>query len=153
MPPSRKRHRPSAREAALKLIASRQLSELEVRARLERKGYDDAACADAVGMLKEYRYLDDAAAAATILQEATRVGRGPEWIRQTLARRGLDAALPARETRALEATAPARARELVRERFGEPAALPVGERRRAFRFLLGRGFSAECASDLLGEGC
>jgi regulatory protein len=151
MASSRKRNRASARDAALTWIAQRQHSEHEIRARLERRGYPEAECEDAVRMLREYRYLDDQAVAAAVVREAERAGRGPEWIRHTLSRRGLPEELETPSTEEGAAVAPVQARTLVQQRFGDPRALPLRDRRRAFRFLVGRGFSAECALDVLGE--
>ena len=77
--------------------------------------------------------------------------RGPAWVRQTLARRGVEGELCERAAEQLDALQTALALRVLTHRFGAPDGLDAGDRRRAFRWLLGRGFSNECVLDVLGD--
>ncbi len=143
------RRPPPARQAALGMVARRLVSESEVRQRLERKGYVDDDVEDAVELVKSYGYLDDVNLARAIRQEAERTGRGPLWVSRTLSRRGIVEDVRRATEEAAGAAAIDRARAVVVRRFGEPTDLVEGDRRRAFRLLLGRGFSPETATEVL----
>lgn len=86
----RARPRGTATEAALSAISRRALSEAELRAALERKGYLAGEAEEAAARLKEWRYVgddalaDDAAARATV----RRVGR--RRAARELSARGID---------------------------------------------------------------
>jgi regulatory protein len=145
------RPRAPARQAALTMIARRMLSEAELRARLVRKGYPDADVDDAVELVRSYGYIDDANLAETVTREAERAGRGPAWVRQTLLRRGVGEDLRERAAEQLGDVQASLARRVLEHRFGAPHELENGDRRRAFRWLLSRGFSSECVQDVLGD--
>ena len=151
MTPRSTRERQPARQAALALVARRMLSAAELQTRLARKGYAVSEVDDAVQLLRSYGYIDDAGLAEAVRREADRTGHGPQWIRATLARRGLDEALTEKVCAQAQPGAEALARHLVAVRFGRLEALTAADRRRAFRLLLSRGFSPECAADILGD--
>lgn len=133
------------------MIARRMLSESELRDKLARKSYDPADVEDAVELVRSYGYIDDAAVAESVTREAERIGKGPAWVRQTLMRRGVEEELRERAAEQLDPLQPTLARRVLCHRFGDPESLDDGERRRAFRWLLGRGFSSECVADVLGN--
>jgi regulatory protein len=74
----------------LKLLARRELSELQVRVRLTRRGHDEAAIDSAVARLRAERAIDDGRAAETIARtETARRGRGKLRVRMQLERAGI----------------------------------------------------------------
>jgi regulatory protein len=65
----------SAYVAALTLLARRELSEFQVRARLGRKGYPEEEITEAIERLKRERAIDDVRVAAAIARTETGVKR------------------------------------------------------------------------------
>ena len=59
----------------LKMLARRELSEAQVRARLARKQYDADAIDEAVARLRDERAIDDARVAEAIARTETSVRR------------------------------------------------------------------------------
>jgi regulatory protein len=145
------RRRASARESALAVVARRMVSEAELKTGLTRRGYSADEVADAAQLVRSYKYVDDENFAAAAVREAGRTGRGPFWVRQTLLKRGIPENLARSAATAAEKTARDDARNAVARRFGAAQALAPADHRRARRFLLTRGFSAELAAELFGE--
>jgi len=133
------------------MIARRMLSESELRERLTRKAYPSADIEDAVELVRSYGYIDDSAVAESVTREAERIGKGPAWVRQTLMRRGVGEELRERAAEQLDSLQSTLARRVLSHRFGAPESLENGDKRRAFRWLLSRGFSSECVQDVLGD--
>lgn len=148
----------TAMEAALTMLGRRPLSIAELTKKLHEKAYPDADIMTAVEKLRAYKYLNDQALAALIHKEAARVGRGPQWVKYTLRRRGIVAA----DTGANDDTnqegsmgelanagqippdpvhAQQRAKEILLRRFGSPTQWDMKQRQRAYRFLVSRGFT------------
>ncbi len=148
---ARAKPRPTARQAALGLIARRQLTDAEVRQRLARRGYPTTEVEDAAAMLAEFGYLDERAVIDAVRREAERCARGPGWIRATLRRRGISEARADAEALADEAAAQARAGVALQARFGAKDLLDAPARARARRYLVARGFSFDTVLALLGE--
>jgi len=146
------RHRPkSARESALSLVAKRSLSKAELKSRLARRGFDDAAIEDATLLVVSYKYVDDEALADAVVREAARTGRGPLWVRQSLLKRGVSEALVSRGEDAASQSAVDNARNAAARRFGDLNVLGNEARQKAFRFLCNRGFLVETALLIVGE--
>lgn len=80
---------PSARVTALRLLAQRRLTEAQLHAKLERKGFDDDAVAAAVASCKRDGLLDDALFAALYV-ETKRAALGDARLVAELVRRGID---------------------------------------------------------------
>jgi len=144
------RTRALARAAALRLLARKPRTVVEVEAALVRRGFVEDTVQETVARLREARLLEDATVADAIVREAARRRLGSRRVAQILARRGV-----ARDLRepAMAASAAAEAllaRELVVRRF--PGGVPSDRRgaARAIRMLLGRGFSAAAARRALG---
>lgn len=145
-----RRSRPTARHKALALLGKRALTRAELRERLTRAGYPDDEVSDAVELVSTYGYLNDAEIAANVRNKAEAEGRGPLWLQKTLRRRGIDETATASDVRALDVQAERIARELLERKFGAPADLCAAEARRAFQFLVRRGFEPAHAQQALG---
>src|SRR5262249_61852440 len=79
--PTKRQHRKfvptvSARVAALKMLARRELSEAQVRQRLARRGYDESEIETALERLKTDRAIDDARVAGAVAKTETAGKRG-----------------------------------------------------------------------------
>jgi regulatory protein len=132
----------------------RELTEAEVRRRLEARGVDAATAAAAIETLQDQGYVDDERFARLFTEDKRDLEQwGSERIRRTLLERGIDRDL-------VEATlsqAPAqdeldRARALLRRRFPGPL-LDRRERDRALGILLRKGFDPDLAVEALaGHG-
>src|SRR3954471_12185297 len=74
----------------LKMLARRELSELQVRQRLARKGHDLDAIDEAIVRLREERAIDDARVAEAIARTETSVRRrGKLRVRMQIERAGV----------------------------------------------------------------
>jgi regulatory protein len=83
-----------ARRAALDLIARRAQTEGEIRRKLARRGFSEAAAEGAVDRMRDLGYLDDAAyARAYVRGKHAGSGHGPQRLRADLLRRGVAPAL------------------------------------------------------------
>lgn len=80
----------SAYQAALGMLARRELSAAQVRERLARKGYEAAAVEDALGQLAEAGALDDRRVALAVARtRATVRGQGRARVARELAAIGV----------------------------------------------------------------
>src|SRR5438067_58365 len=81
----------------LKMLARRELSELQVRQRLARKGHDADAIEEAVGRLRGERAIDDRRVAEAIARtESGLRRRGKLRVRREIERKGIAAATATR---------------------------------------------------------
>ena len=138
---ARARRRAVAVATAAASLRRRALTERELEERLERRGVRRSDRQDAVKVLGDAGYLDDARFAAARAESLAERGSGDALIRHDLETRGVEA-----ETveAALAALAPEaeRARELVRRR-GAGAATA--------RRLASRGFAPDAVEEALAE--
>ncbi len=142
-----------AKAAALRLLAHRARTQAQIRARLERAGFDAAVIDAALDRLRELRFLDDAAYAQARAETLLARGRfGPAAAEQRLTAEGIPAAAAAGAVRAARGQRDERAlaQECLASRRPVLAleATP-SERARAARFLLGRGYSEEVVRDVV----
>jgi regulatory protein len=140
--PEAARDAPSARAAALGLLARRDYFSAELCRKLLERGFEAQAAAEALEALAAERLLDDARTAERFVAYRAGRGQGPLRIALELRAHGAAAELidPAiasgPDWRAL-------AREVRRRRFGGAAPADWGERARQARFLQYRGFSSD----------
>jgi regulatory protein len=135
---------------AYRYLNRRESTEAEMRARLERAGIEPPDAEQAITVLLEQSYLDDARFARLFAQDKRELEQwGGERIRQALLARGVPSELV---EDALGAQAGEReidrALAVLRRRF--PA--PVGDRRereRALGVLLRKGYGSEVALDAI----
>ena len=132
---------------ALKMLARRELSEMQIRQRLKRREHDPEAIDAAVRRLLEERALDDARVAGAIARTETAIKRrGKLRVRRqieqagvlpAIARQAVDEVFGALDEEALlDAALGKRLRG--RETIGDAA-----EFRRLVRYLIGQGFEPD----------
>jgi regulatory protein len=133
----------------LKLLARRELSELQVRQRLARKGHEPGAIDDAVARLREERAIDDERVAEAIARTETSVRRrGKLRVRMQIERAGIakatakhavDQVFDAIDDDALLESS-------LRKRLrGRDTIADDREFQRLYRYLIGQGFDSERA--------
>ena len=129
------------------MLARRELSEVQVRQRLARKGHEPDAIDEAVARLREERAIDDARVADAIARTETAVRkRGKVRVRMQIERvgiskhtasRAIDDVFDAIDDQALlEASLSKRLR-------GREAIADDREFQRLYRYLVGQGFETD----------
>jgi len=137
----------SLKGRALKLLAAREYSRLELERKLAAHEPEPGELKQALDELQAKGFLDEQRVVESIVhRRAGRLGAGR--IRQELQAKGIDAERVAVAVASLNATEFERAREVWRRRFG---ALPrdAGERAKQARFLAARGFGGEVVRRVL----
>lgn len=133
-------------DLAYRALASRDRTEAELRAFLERKRVEPGAIAGAVAELKAAGYVDDVRYAYRFAEDKRSIERwGAERIERDLVRRGIAPELAAQVARAREYEAEREAAvQLLAERYR--SGLPDDRTRdRAWRLLVRRGYAPELA--------
>ena len=131
-----------AYDRALGMLARREYSQRELRARLEHAGCDEAESESALRKLREQEYQDDARFGEMIVRARVGQGYGPARIRAELRSHGLaDAAIRALVD-ASETDWEASAKAQLRKKYGSKSADDHAERGKRAAFLLRRGFTA-----------
>jgi regulatory protein len=83
-----------AYQSAVKMLARRELSEVQIRQRLARREFASDAIDEAVARLKEERSINDVRVAGAIARTETGIRkRGPMRVRQRLAAAGITGAI------------------------------------------------------------
>ncbi|MFC7410994.1 recombination regulator RecX [Hydrogenophaga atypica] len=132
---------PSLKGRALRLLASREHSRAELERKLQAHETVPGELAQALNELQAKGFINEARVVQSVVhRRAERLGT--QRVRAELNAKGLPAELVAEAVDELRATEEARAREVWRRKFGQPAADPH-ERARQMRFLTTRGFSAD----------
>ena len=137
----------SVKGRALRLLAGREYSRLELERKLAAKEPDPGEVKQALDELQAKGFLDEQRVVESIVhRRAGRVGAGR--IRQELQSKGIDAERVAVAVASLNATEFERAREVWRRKFG---VLPedAAQRAKQARFLAARGFSGEVVRRVL----
>lgn len=140
---------PSLKARAIAYLSRREHSRLELRRKLAAHCDDPERIEAVLDELERQHWQSDHRYAESYAQrQAPR--QGAALILQSLRRQGVGED----ELRALGAglagTESERAREVWRRKFGQPPA-DAREYARQYRFLAGRGFSAECVRRVLGD--
>jgi regulatory protein len=131
-----------ATEAALVFLGYRPRSEREVRDRLRRGGFDQAAIDHAIARLHDWRYLDDEDFARRWVENrATHRPRGKRLLQQELRHKGIDRETAREVIDAADLDETADAEAIARRRLpayagDDPAAI----RRRLSAYLARRGY-------------
>jgi len=146
---ARKRARPaiSLKGRALRFLARREYSRMELRRKLLGQDVDANELEAVLDDLEAKRLLSDKRYAEVLAQ--SKGGRyGVASLSRTLSQQGVSPEVAAAALEPLRASERERALEVWRRRFGEPPA-DLKERARQHRFLLARGFDAATVSWIL----
>lgn len=139
-----------AREGAVRLLARREHSRLELRRKLGSRGHAPGAIEAALADLAEGGLQSDDRFAASYVRTALERGHGEHRIRAALRERGIE---PAVANGALVLDAEAwrqRATAAARKRFGDMPPRTAAEWAKRARFLAGRGFGAAAVAAAVG---
>ena len=131
------------REAAIRLLARREHSVIELIRKLRAKGYPEGLVHDAVEALDEENLVSDQRFTESFIHGRVNRGSGPMKIGAELHRKGVGDEVVGELLDARDAQWKALAREARRKRFGDPVPKEYKERARQMRFLQGRGFTHE----------
>ena len=133
---------PSLKGRALRLLAAREHSRVELERKLApHTGDDPAELARVLDELADKGFINEQRVAESVIHR--RAGRlGANRVLHELRTKGLDNELLAEAATQLRATELDRARDVWRKKFGTPAQ-DGAERARQMRFLAARGFDAE----------
>jgi regulatory protein len=139
------------RRAAMDLLARREHSGAELRAKLRARGADDAELGAALAGLAADGLQSDARYAEALARGHAGRGKGPLRIRAELRARGVDDAVADAALRALDVSWAELAAAARRKRFGDAPPATREARAKQARFLEQRGFAAEHVRDALGR--
>lgn len=124
------------------MLARREYSQRELRARLERAGCDEDESESALRRLQTQHYQDDGRFGEMIMRARVGQGYGPDRVRAELRSHGLTDAAIRLLLDAADADWLALARTQLRKKYGTKPAADRAERGKRAAFLLRRGFSA-----------
>ena len=142
-PPSKHKKSPSPAARALRLLAQRDYTRVELERKLAPHVEDPVELAALLDDFSARGWLSETRAVEQIVH--AKQGRlGPARIRQTLLRKGVAEHLIAPVMQELKATELEAARAIWSKRFPNPSRT-ASERARQVRFLQSRGFSLEVA--------
>jgi regulatory protein len=141
----------AVRRAAMDLLARREHSSKELRQKLQRRFYDPALVEDVLARLAEENLQSDGRFAESYARQRAGRGYGPLRIRRELQERGVGDDAIALALEQVEPDWSRLAGEVLRKKFGEPAAVAIKERARRARFMAYRGFTADHFRHLIGE--
>ena len=131
-----------AEACVMRLLARRDHSTGELRAKLKQRDFDKALIEEVIADLVEHGWVNDKAFATHQAELLVARGWGPIQIRKKLTNHGVDHDLAANVIDDLDVDWVEAARDRVQRKFGE---LERGQQEKAFRHLTYRGFPADSA--------
>lgn len=139
---------PSATSRALALLMVRSRSRTSLARLLQAEGYEGDAIDEALVQVQAWGYLHDGRLAQSVAHAAVRRGKGPAWAKAQLRQRELPQQEAAAAVAEVEAHAAQNIAQLMARRFaGKDVRHDRALQAKAYRFLLGRGFSMGQISD------
>lgn len=129
--------------AAVRLLARREHSTVELKRKLEGKGHDRDAVVRVVDKLSSRKMVCDERFAASFVSHHGRRGQGPVRIRAELRQQGASDDVIAAALSQSELDWAAIAAEVRQRKFGQNPPSTRGERAKQVRFLQYRGFRAD----------
>lgn len=133
----------AVRKRALSMLARREHSGAELRAKLAAKGFPSDIIDDALADLNRSGWLSDERFVEAFIRGRGERGYGPVRIRAELRERGIDDELIALRLDAHDPSWLRRLHGLWAKRFGAKRPVDFAEKARQMRFLQARGFTAE----------
>jgi regulatory protein len=140
----------TARRVAMDLLARREHSPRELRAKLVGRGYPADEVDTALGALEREGLLSATRFLESFIASHVRRGHGPTRIRAELERQGISRDDVGRALQAAGIDFAAVARDVCQRRFGAAGPRDFADRAKRLRFLQYRGFSAEDARRAVG---
>jgi regulatory protein len=138
---SRAKPAPSLKARALRLLAQREHSRLELERKLAKHETEPGTLAQALDWLQGKGFINETRVADSVVQrKAARMGTAR--IAQELTQKGLSHELVQDTVADLRSTEVERAQAVWARKFGQPAST-LQERAKQLRFLAARGFAAE----------
>ena len=133
----------------MNLLVRREHSRCELLAKLQRRGFEAAACESVLDRLVAENALSDGRFAEVYVNYRRERGFGPLRIREELRKRGVSDALREAYCPSSDSDWTRRAKALHSRRFGQAVPVEYRERVRQARFLTQRGFTAAQVSTVL----
>lgn len=144
------RQSPSLKARALRFLAAREHSRLELEQKLARHSDDAQAIAAALDDLTAKGFISEQRVAESLLyQRAPKLGTAR--LLQELRRKGLSDAVVAAAAEQLRSTELERAQAVWQKKYGQSPADPR-ERARQMRFMAARGFAADVVRRVVPRG-
>ena len=141
----------TVRARALALLSRREHSALELKRKLQQRGFADSVVEPVLKALAAENLLSEARFAEAWVRSRIARGQGPRKVEAELRRRALGDAEIASALAASGADWTRLAAEACRKRFGPQLPSTLAEKARQTRFLQARGFDAEQIRHALRE--
>lgn len=142
----------AARKQALDMLARREHSGAELRAKLTAKGFPSEIIRAALMELRQSGWLDDARFAEAFIRARSDRGYGPARIRAELKERGIDDDLISSYLDVHDPSWTRRLRNVWNKRFAAKRPGSYAEKARQMRFLQSRGFTVEQIRSVIDGG-
>jgi regulatory protein len=127
---------------AIALLARREHSGRELKAKLAQRGFDAEQTGQTLDRLQSKDFQSDARFGEMLTRSRIEGGYGPRWILAELRTHGIGEAAARALIDAAEPAWPELIRRALRRRYGGKRATDLAERRKRAIFLLRRGFDA-----------
>ncbi len=125
--------------SAIRCLALREHSVVELAQKLSRKGFEEAEIRDAIEQLQAENKQCDQRFAESLIRSRINAGKGPRWLEQELQQHNL----PANLIQQVDVDWSELATQVRAKRFGLEPILEQSEKARQLRFLQYRGFTMQ----------
>ncbi|MGI2259137.1 regulatory protein RecX [Shewanella sp. GXUN23E] len=129
------------KQTALAMLARRDHSRAELKAKLLAKGFDSVDADMAMDYCESMGYLDDDRYAQMLLQSHISRGHGPAKVKQAFMQKGIPAELSNTVMNHCDCDWYQLARDKAQRKFGAAGKLEHKEKARRVRYLMGQGFN------------
>ena len=143
-----------ARDKAVRFIGHRLRSRKEIydRLKLSPEDYSDQVIERVLTLLEEYGYVDDDQFAQAFCRDKSKInGFGSVRLRYELRQKGIDSHTIDRALSGLALDEPDMALSLLEKKYRRYAYLEPGDKRKAFDYLLRKGFTYEIINQALKD--